>query len=577
MVTMKSRVRRAGIFLGASLFRASILAASLVSFITLNACTDELRPGFCEANADCPSGQRCELGPSASFHRCVAVDSATPDGGIDRPAQDGARPGDGADAPAATCSPATAATDCTDPGRPFCQGGICVGCQAPDAGTCPAGRSTCDPTSGACVECVSHDQCRSPGQPICNNRQCASCMAAGGDSGCQARDPQRPLCLASSGQCVECTGPAQCAGKPGRGFCAMNACVGCQSAGATACTGATPVCNATTGVCAECVADADCKQATAPFCSNNKCVPCGMEPAARCAATNPALPACAPSGACVACTTSANCTDASRPICNTANNTCRACAADAECVARNGAEPGVCLDHLGGRCATEAEVIVVAKTATCGTTGGSKAMPLCSAQDAPKLFAANRSVVLIRGTIGGFSWGLAGVPLLTVVGQQQAVVAGGLEAGVRLAGGGEVVARGLTIRGSEGGGVVATAGATLRLRDTIIDSNAGGGLLLDGARFDVRNTVISNNGPATIGATLWGGALVANVPGTPARFERVSVKGNRVVGITCGAGTTISSTGVFAKDNVGIDVSPSCTGFMTCEPEGPACGAPPAP
>jgi hypothetical protein len=394
---------------------------------------------------------------------------------------------------------------------------------------------------------------------------------------CQSRDPERPVCLTTTGACAECTTAAQCAGKTGRTFCQGNECVGCQNAGPTACSGATPVCNPTSGQCAECVADGDCKQATAPFCSNNKCVPCGMLPAARCAASTPALPACASTGACVACTNSSHCTDASRPVCNTADNTCRACAADSECVARNGADPGICLDHLGGRCATEAEVIFVAKTATCGTTVGSKAMPLCSAQDATKLVSANRPIVVVRGTIGGFSWALAGMPAITLVGQQQAVVAGGLDAGVRLSGGGEVFARGFTIRGSEGGGVAVTAGATLRLRDSLIDSNPGGGLLLDGARFDVRNTVISNNGPATLGATIWGGALVSNVTGTPARFERVSIKNNRVVGITCGTGTSVTSTAVYAKDNGGIDVSPTCTGLQTCEPESAACGATVAP
>ncbi|HEY0713688.1 MAG TPA: right-handed parallel beta-helix repeat-containing protein [Polyangia bacterium] len=537
---------------GGKVFGPAALTSAIAFMLVtgLVGCSDELRPGFCESNGDCPSGQRCELGANPSFHRCVAIDAANTDAGADRPtgaSGDGGR-ADGTDG-SRPCSPATAANDCSDPNRPFCQAGVCVGCQSPDAGTCPGARGTCDVTTGACVECVTAEQCTTAGQPICLDRQCRSCAALGGDMGCEMRDPERPICIVSSGRCGECTSNAQCAGKAARPFCSGDRCVGCQNAGPNACTGTTPACNAASGQCAECVADADCKTATAPFCSNNKCVPCGMLPAGRCAARDPALPACAASGACVACTTSADCKEPSRPICNTADNTCRTCAADSECAARNGADPGVCLDHLGGRCATEAETIFVAKTGTCATTGGSKTMPLCAAQDATKLVTANRSVVVVRGTVAGFTWTLAGLPPVTLVGQQQAVVAGGLEAGLRLSGGGDVFARGLTVRGSEGGGVVVTAGATLRLRDSVIDSNAGGGLLLDGARFEIRNTLISNNGPATVGTTLWGGALIATLP----------------------------AAGVHAKDHGGIDVSPTCGGITPCDPEGAACGATPSP
>ena len=59
-------------------------------------------------------------------------------------------------------------------------------------------------------------------------------------------------------------------------------------------------------------------------------------------------------------------------------------------------------------------------------------------------------------------------------------------------------------------------------------------------------------------------------------LDRVSLKANRLVGMTCGTGTVITGTAVYAKDNGGaggVDVAPSCAGVILCEPESATCGA----
>jgi hypothetical protein len=508
-------------------------------------------------------------GKDTGSDRPIDNPGPTGDAGLD-PREGGSDGSSDATAPTPCTGPNGFSSDCKDPSRPFCQAGVCTGCQSADAGTCPSPRGICDSTSGACVECTTAAQCTKPEAPLCTNHQCAPC--AGNNAACATRDPAHPVC-AASGRCAECTANDQCK-TAGKTFCVMEACVGCQAAGPTACTGTTPVCNATSGACVECLADTDCKTPTAPFCAGNKCVPCGMATAGKCAMTNPLVPACGPTGACVECNTSADCAfDPNRPICNTADLTCRGCTADTECVAKSGADPGVCLDNRGGRCATTEETIYVANAPGCNLTGGTKAVPLCSAQDAPKLFSPTRALVLIRGTVGGLSWPLAGTPPLTIVGQQQAVLNGGVLSGIKLDGAGEVMVRGVTVRGSEVWSVIASGGAALYMRNSFVQNNNGGGVLIDGGRFDIRNTVISGNGPGQAGVA--GGMSVQAVSGAPARLENVTLKSNTPVGLTCAGGVTVTATGLFAKDNTPSNVALSCSGVTTCATEGAGCGATP--
>jgi hypothetical protein len=297
-----------------------------------------------------------------------------------------------------------------------------------------------------------------------------------------------------------------------------------------------------------------------------------MAAAGRCAAIKPSSPTCGPTGSCVECVASADCTlDPARPICNTNTHVCRACTADVECAARGPNDPGICLDNKGGRCATEAEVIVVADAAGCGPAG-TRATPLCLAQDAPGLFTTNRTVVAIHGTVAGFAWTLTSdTPAITVVGKESAVIAGGAKSSIRLEGPADVTVRGVTVRSCDVVGVVATGGATLRLRDANIEGNRGGGILLDGAHFEIRNATLVDNGPGLTGATSWGGILALGITGTPARLDNVSIKNNKQVGLACAA--AVMGSGIYAKNNAGgIDVQDTCA-LTTCDPESATCGA----
>ena len=549
------------------------------------ACEDEqLIAGRCDDSNDCPADQRCEQ-MGRNFHRCISVDGSADDAGrgLDRPVGDltadvdvaSGDTGNQVDVPQDLAPMAcTTMGDCKDPLRPFCQAGTCVGCQSPDAGSCSAPRLLCDPGTGACVECLTNAQCPSAALPFCVARLCAPCSSGGGDSACKLRDPAKPVC-AISGRCAECSSNDQCKASPDKGFCVTETCVGCQQAGAAACSGATPVCNAASGTCMGCMVDADCKQDAAPFCLAGKCVGCAMVAAGKCAGLKPTKPACGASGACTECVSTLDCTlDPTRPICNTVSSTCRPCKADSECAARGPNDPGICLDQKNGACATLPEVIVVSNTPGCGTTVGSKDMPLCLAQDAAALFAESRSVVALHGTLDGLAWTLTPTtPALTVVGKDTAVIAGGIKSGIRLEGPGDVLVRGVTVRGSDTVGVVATGGATLRLRDTTIESNHGGGILLDGAHFDLRNTTVSDNGPGLTGATSWGGILAVAITGVPARLDNVSIKNNKQVGLACASG--IMGSAIYAKGNLGgIDVQDTCA-ITTCDPESASCGAVP--
>jgi hypothetical protein len=584
------RASRARPGLGPVLRTAVVLIAAMAAFGAVGCEEDQLISGRCDDNNDCTAGQRCEQA-GLNFHRCVPTDAAVDDGGADRPSDLGAsdgrdlgaadRPDGAVDRPAVPdapvdmgpvrCSSSTECQSAGDPNRPLCAGGLCVGCQTPNAGTCGPAHPLCDPTSGACVDCSTSAQCSDPALPYCVNQRCVSCADGGGDAGCKLRDPARPIC-GTAGKCAECSSNDHCKAAPDKAFCTAGTCVGCQLAAPTVCTGTTPLCNPTTGVCGACLTDSDCKLDTTPACVDGHCASCALAPPGKCASIKPNSPTCGPTGACVECLTSADCTlAAARPICNTATHVCRPCTADNECAARGPNDPGICLDNRGGTCATEAEVIVVSSGAGCGAVGN-RATPLCLPQDALGLINANRAVVAIHGTVAGFNWILSSdTPALTVVGKETAVIAGGAQSSIRIEGPGDVLVRGVTVRSCDVAGVVATAGATLRLRDAYIEGNRGGGILLDGAHFEIRNTTVVDNGPGLTGATSWGGILALSITGTPARLDNVSIKNNKQVGLACAA--AVAGAGVYAKNNAGgIDVQDTCA-ITTCDPESATCGA----
>ena len=95
---------------------------------------------------------------------------------------------------------------------PFCVGGICVGCDDPDAGACTAaaGGEVCD-GSGACVECNETDESACEGtSPICGeDNLCTACTAhdqCPGDAGCHIFEgsclPEDMVLTVGSGESV---------------------------------------------------------------------------------------------------------------------------------------------------------------------------------------------------------------------------------------------------------------------------------------------------------------------------------------------------------------------------------------
>jgi len=79
--------------------------------------------------------------------------------------------------------------------------------------------------------CSADQDC--PAQsPLCLANKCAKCAS---DSDCVGR-AGTPACATTSGLCVACTANGSCTADPAKAFCVSNACVGCNAAGAGACS-----------------------------------------------------------------------------------------------------------------------------------------------------------------------------------------------------------------------------------------------------------------------------------------------------------------------------------------------------
>jgi hypothetical protein len=514
-----------------------------LAMLILLGCTEELDKGRCRQQTDCEADQMCN-----DFRRCVSV--ARADGGNAR--RDAA--GDGGDRPV-TGDGSPAMADAAPDAAGTCSGNA----------DCPDASGVC--ASGRCVACTEDSHCADPLKRFCVMNSCVDCSLAPPDTCATKGTGNNKRCAMATGACVECLEASQCTA-PGKTFCVAGACSGCMAAGADACKAPTPVCEAG-GSCVECTAAGHCKDPTKPFCAASKCVGCGMAAGQTCASLDPAKPACGPGGDCVECNTSADCKAPARPICQAAR--CVACTADTQCVAKLGPSPGVCLAHLDGRCATEAETIHVRAGSGCGG-GGTTAQPVCELDGARPLINAGRRLVLVHGLVQGFTWSLPSGGPVTIIGRDQPVIAGGARAGGRLTGTGEIWLRDLAFSSSALQGLVAEPGVNLHADRLLVEGNRGGGILLDGARFHLRDTVVNDNGPGQQGATAWGGILVQSPPPGGGRLERVSVTKNRQIGLSCSG--TIQGTGVYASENVGGEIAPTC-GLAACPAAGGGCGAGP--
>jgi hypothetical protein len=288
---------------------------------------------------------------------------------------------------------------------------------------------------------------------------------------------------------------------------------------------------------------------------------------------------CTPDLTCVECLTNADCNMATKPICD-ATGTCVACTSDEQCAAKLPTGPGVCMAHQDGRCATDAETIYVQNDApTCsdavqagdaGADVGTRSKPFCSMQPVPLRLTTSRALVVVRGTVGSGSWTFTGPSDASIVGQQSAFVSSGPMPAFSISSG-SILIREVKFASSASIGIRATGG-TVRLERVTVDSCMGGGILLDGAAFDIQNTTVTRNGPATDGATSWGGILVKALPSSGlSRLDLVTLQNNNNAGLVCAA--QIEGTGVFASGNIGgIDVNPTCA-VITCTPMSSTCGS----
>ncbi len=537
--------------------------------------------------------------------------------------------------------------DCTDPTKAFCVAGVCVGCQGAGATAC--GAQACDTVSGKCVECVADTGCtkdpakgfcvlnactacsttgatgcalRSDGRTACapsgaSAGQCVECIAdagctkdpakafcvanactgcgTSGATGCAARTDGRTACApsgASAGQCVECLADTGCTKDPTKGFCVANACTGCNTPGATGCTGRTDgklVCapsGTAAGQCVECAGDSQCTSNVAKgFCVANACTGCNTPGATGCAARTDGKAVCAAAGTlagqCVACASSGDCKVATSPIC-TAVNVCVACTADSQCVAKLGTtgNPGVCMSNIDGHCATDAETIYVHNVTGCtnSTTSGTAAVPFCDGKSGVNAVASTTGKILavMVGALADFSISVP-AKVVTVVGKGAVITPAAFNDGIDVTAG-EVYLRGITVQGSLSAGtkigINAGTGVTLHMDTCSVIGNPGGGILLNGAAFDIEDTTVTGNGPGTTGPTSWGGILVNALPASgPTTLNLVTVQNNKQVGLACSA--AVSGTGVLATGNAGgVDIGASC-GFTSCSTSAASatCGA----
>ncbi|GEM_PF-2468013 len=440
----------------------------------------------------------------------------------------------------------------------------------------------------------STDQDCSPQSPLCLNNRCAKCA---GDSDCNGRTG--PTC-APSGLCVACTASSQCT-DPTKPICQGNVCVACAAGAATACgakDSSKPTCDTGTGKCVECTTSNQCTTPGKPICGNAQtCVACGdtSAPTNGCSARNASLAACnLTSGICVECTANLHCTSSGKPVCNTStnqcvqcvdssqcggatpicsSNTCVACTTDAQCMAKLGQNPGVCMFHQDGRCATDAETIYAEYlTPGCSNTigsGGTATTPYCDTQTAISALAATKRLIVVRGTVGGFSYDTPGLQL-TVVGQLDGDLypAGVIPNCVEISNGADLYMRDLICNTNYNAAAVAAHSATLHLlRMVLFDS--GGGIILDGSNFEIVDTILSGNNAGEFGTSSFGGIYVNNPPAAGLkRLERVTFKDNNMpTDITCTA--PITGVGVYAPDN---RIDATC-GITPCAPASANCGS----
>ena len=451
-----------------------------------------------------------------------------------------------------TCSSAASECRVKNASAPVCDStsGRCVGCLTNDNCTAGSGRADggvdaggdggadgvgagfCYLSTNQCVECLADADCKDPSKPICGSQKaCVACGTPGVSvNSCANKNATLPVCKPDTGACVQCAASTDCRGDaglgvcnpttntcvecndgsnctadPARAFCQANACVGCQTAGADACTGAKPVCanNGTlAGQCVECAANSDCKVATRPVCDANQC---------------------------------------------------RSCANDSECT---GVSPAlVC--GLDGSCPGNDAVIYLRNGDQCPSDpgNGTSARPYCSSADATAALSTTKTVIVVQGplAVGNLTLNYSPKPVL-IAGQNSAKIttlATGTPPLVAITAG-DVTLRDLTIGNGNDAGVSVSGGATLHMDRCYVLNNAKNGIVTDNSAFDIANTVIAGNGGGA-----YSGVTLGNYTGNPTKFWFNTVVGNGVIGVTCGGSYTL--TGILANGNGTANFSQNCT------------------
>jgi len=216
------------------------------------------------------------------------------------------------------------------------------------------------------------------------------------------------------------------------------------------------------------------------------------------------------------------------------------------------------MSHQDGRCASEAETIVV-------STGGTL----------PTSVPSGKRLLLVRGAVTGtITWTLSGQQM-TIIGQSSAMLTGNGTASTLHVTGADLYIRDLGVTAGAPG-ITADGGAILRLDHVSVSNNTAGGILLDGAGFDIKNTTINSNGP-NIAGFAFGGILIQNPPTSstaPKSLSLSTIKDNQLVGVSCGSGASVTPapTTVLVSGNTGGDIGGAC-GFTSCGTAGPTCGA----
>jgi hypothetical protein len=169
------------------------------------------------------------------------------------------------------CDPALGCVDCTmDSQCPasarYCVLGSCVQCRAnTDCGgtTTPS----CWPSDHTChAACTGNQQCQNGNAAICNTST-GACVGCSKPADCAK---SQSVCDSTTQQCVQCSSPADCAGTS-TPACARNHCVQCASN--ADCSGTRPYC-ASGGdnpwMCVQCIQNAQCPSST-PNCNGGTC------------------------------------------------------------------------------------------------------------------------------------------------------------------------------------------------------------------------------------------------------------------------------------------------------------------